>query len=434
MLFRRVIVIGRFFTKVFLCLWMTHLYAFCWQEKCMVIVDAGSTGSRLSIFSYDLDESNWPIRITERGSHKIQPGLASLQALSSEVDAYLSSLFENVPQDEFPVYFYATGGMRLLSLESQTKMYGVVRDWFQKKTHFKLKELRTISGEEEGVFAWLSVNDDKNVLQGYKEAVGVLDTGGASVQIAFPIKGENKSDKNIKKLAIGDNVISLYVRSLLGAGQTPILEHFSNEPSCFMKDYMLPSGILAEGDAFECVEHVSHFLNDTYDVNKEIGSVVRTNPVSRWYVMGGLAYLLKEPVFMSLQEKTPKKMINVAETLICHQPFETMKNTYKDTPRLYAWCLLPAYYYALIVNGYGVSSEALLILADEKNQNWTYGALLFIENEKNLKYQTLKKVAISSALSILNQSTKNIADLENSLYTAATAVVAQSVEQLIRNQ
>ena len=91
----------------------------CQQQHCVAIVDAGSTGSRLHIYAYDLDKTNTAINIKELWSKKIKPGLATVDANQATLDAYLTTLFSSAPEANLPVYFYATAGMRLLPQPKQ---------------------------------------------------------------------------------------------------------------------------------------------------------------------------------------------------------------------------------------------------------------------------------------------------------------------------
>ena len=80
----------------------------CEHHQCLGIVDAGSTGSRVHLYTYDLDEQKTPINIVEHWSKKIKPGLASLSPEQATINAYLTELFSDGPNvHSFPIYFYA---------------------------------------------------------------------------------------------------------------------------------------------------------------------------------------------------------------------------------------------------------------------------------------------------------------------------------------
>ena len=76
----------------------------CEHHQCLGIVDAGSTGSRVHLYTYDLDEQKTPINIVEHWSKKIKPGLASLSPEQATINAYLTELFSDGPNvHSFPI-------------------------------------------------------------------------------------------------------------------------------------------------------------------------------------------------------------------------------------------------------------------------------------------------------------------------------------------
>ena len=160
----------------------------CVQHHCLAVVDAGSTGSRLHIYAYDLDKHNTPINIKQKWLKKFSPGFATLENQTS-MDAYLDSLFADAPITYLPIYFYATAGMRLLSQPKQQKLYAQLTHWFNQQSQWTLVKAKTITGNEEALFGWLSINSQLGTLiDKTKTPVGVMDMGGASVQIIFPVK------------------------------------------------------------------------------------------------------------------------------------------------------------------------------------------------------------------------------------------------------
>ncbi len=83
--------------------------ALCEQQQCIAVVDAGSTGSRVHIYSYTLDENHEPTLIKERWSKKIKPGFATLAPTPKAVGNYLSLLFKDAPAQHMPFIFTRQG-------------------------------------------------------------------------------------------------------------------------------------------------------------------------------------------------------------------------------------------------------------------------------------------------------------------------------------
>ena len=194
----------------------------CHEHHCLAIVDAGSTGSRLHIYAYDLDEHSTPIKIEQVWSNKIKPGFATIEPSSTVINAYLNNLFAEAPEQNLPVYFYATAGMRLVSAPKQQVYYEALNQWFVTHAKFNLITARTITGREEGVLGWLAVNYKLGSLQSNnKPLVGVMDMGGASVQVTFPAGHADVIDSSdLVPVDIYNRHLTLFVHSFLGLGQT----------------------------------------------------------------------------------------------------------------------------------------------------------------------------------------------------------------------
>lgn len=130
-----------------------------------MVIDAGSGGSRLHVYSWkprvfdtvppplsfpESDES-WTVRIT--------PGINQLAANRSQIEEHLAPLMDFATQtlesfknnyQQYPIYFYATGGMRELPLADREAIMDVVRDLLNDKSfcpfYFRDDFARIISG------------------------------------------------------------------------------------------------------------------------------------------------------------------------------------------------------------------------------------------------------------------------------------------------
>ena len=344
----------------------------------MAVVDAGSTGSRVHIYAYDMDEKQAAVHIEHIWSNKTKPGLAQVEL--ENMDAYLTHLLENAPVNNIPVYFYATAGMRLMSQPKQQLAYQRLQQWFNTQSQWMLQEAKTITGQQEGVYGWLAVNYKLGTIHSdSKSLVSVMDMGGASVQIAIPVEhADGIKTADLVQLTGVDRPITLFVHSFLGLGQTETSHHYLNAPHCFPYDYPLPNHTTGQGDAHLCQADISRLINSVHDVNALIKPVLAANPNHAWYALSGLPTLVKNKPFNFIDNQfKSNELLQQADTHLCHQSWYTLNQQYADNDYAFVNCLTSSYYYALLVDGYGLQpEESIHFMPDEDEPDWTLGVVL----------------------------------------------------------
>ncbi|CAG8506948.1 2494_t:CDS:2, partial [Acaulospora morrowiae] len=208
-----------------------------------VVIDAGSSGSRVQIYSWKehsyvrenknksdlhrLPTIEFGDEFGLKWQKKVEPGISSFSSNPSQVgESHLKELIdfalEVIPPDEVsetPIYLLATAGMRLLPTSQQDAILQNACDYIMFKSRFKMFErcsdnIQVISGQMEGIYGWVAINylmggfefdkgnhnvvssrqlDDKK----HTTTFGFLDMGGASTQIAFePSSDEAKKHAN----------------------------------------------------------------------------------------------------------------------------------------------------------------------------------------------------------------------------------------------
>lgn len=352
----------------------------CKTQHCLAVVDVGSTGSRLHLFQYTLNEDESPAQITEVWLKKVQPGFSSLALKPKQIENYLNTLFLNAPQTPFPVYFFATAGMRLLPEAEQAQRYALVKEWFSRQSNWQLLSAKTLTGKEEGLLAWLSAyTEQKNAGEKNLNHLGIMDMGGASVQIVFPLaKHQNRVNRADQiEFVLDKKPLRLFVHSFLGLGHNEVAHQFTEESSCFSAGYPLSNGTAAMGNLSSCLDQISILINSVHQVDKKIKPLLIDKVTQSWYILGGLPALAQEApfqlnnnIFLSLQE-----FITKAQAEICEQPWLLLKEKYPNNQKLSNFCFLASYYYALMVNGYGIQAENRLHYFSDVNKDWTQGAL-----------------------------------------------------------
>lgn len=192
-----------------------------------VVIDAGSTGSRVHIFEFERKDGE--LIIETEYVHRVQPGLSSFadhpdEAVSS-VKQLLDVAVSRVPRRYHSctsVTLKATAGLRLLPEAKSQSILDKVRRFIETKTPFTNRGVSIISGNEEGVYGWMTVNYLLGrVFSTTKPSVAIMEMGGASAQLVFEAgreDGEWVPYNYVSHLRINGRSIVLYHHSYLGLG------------------------------------------------------------------------------------------------------------------------------------------------------------------------------------------------------------------------
>lgn len=246
------------------------------QDKptCEIIIDAGSSGSRLHLFkltpstnisnnfSSKIKNKTLPVAIedlTEGYSIKTNTGISSYVNNPEQAGGSILTLFNKLndspvssdscdqPLKDIPVYLNATAGMRLLPKNQQNNIYNAIKNSLSSSYNWKAGSIETIPGWQEGLFDWLSLNYE-NIKNG-EATSGALDLGGASTQLAFDTKNipasdltsKTKDDKKVVKLKLNNKKYKIFSISFLGLGQDQARENIlKTSPNSFY--YCYPKG------------------------------------------------------------------------------------------------------------------------------------------------------------------------------------------------
>ena len=193
-----------FFVGVLGVFWFTELHnidATTWRNY-GIIVDAGSSGSRVYIRSWRYADGVDHLPIFESSGAdsaweiKVEPGMSTFANSPSRIGENFKPLLDFaaaiVPKNRHsrtPLVVMATAGMRMLALEERIALSNHLCAYVQENYRFRFTcdDIMVISGEMEGVYGWLTANYLLGSLtsQDDSKTAGFLDLGGASTQVAF---------------------------------------------------------------------------------------------------------------------------------------------------------------------------------------------------------------------------------------------------------
>lgn len=207
-----------------------------------IIIDGGSTGSRLHIFEFKHDQNTNETTVERRGSQKVNIPLSHFALNNNNNHIHQKDRFEDTSNTSaglhlLPLFQYAstiipsqyhahtsiriqaTAGMRLVEEEDQRELYNTIHESLHQHEEFvfdsfRREDIHTLDGVLEGLYGVVAVNYLKGVIDvhldfedendGMEEIqqeqcmednqlsmpLGALDLGGASMQIVFQAKQE----------------------------------------------------------------------------------------------------------------------------------------------------------------------------------------------------------------------------------------------------
>jgi hypothetical protein len=216
-------------------------------SACHVIYDAGSSRTRLYI--YEKTNSGWvkhhgprtgaladPVR-GNRGKSMTDAGQVVGDIVTALEDMRSDGPVNKNGKPGWPAFdwqefcridsvaVYATAGMRLAEqqdAEASEMLWEMLNDKLSAALG-KPVVTRTITGFEEGLFAWLAIREGQG-----DGAFGVTEMGGASVQVTFPCP-ECETSRPVK---VKGQFVPVYSQSFLGWGQDDAWKKYKPMPAC----------------------------------------------------------------------------------------------------------------------------------------------------------------------------------------------------------
>ncbi len=258
-----------------------------------IIIDAGSSGSRVHVFSWERGRTLETVREVSR--LKRTPGLSSYHDPTHAAESlhklllHAHSIVPRLCEAQTPVYLFATAGLRLTAPNRRQAILKSVRELLQSTPYaFSDKNARMLDGGEEAEYDWLSVNvalksltgDTEILTEGYSNrgsdtsqdlpTVGVIDLGGASSQIAFEMGAAFESESGVRSVVLKDALYS-----------TPLLTSTSESGSAETDKIIGNRGVRH----IYAVSRLNFGMHEAYRLTQKIArsSKVRKNGVEKWF-------------------------------------------------------------------------------------------------------------------------------------------------------
>ncbi|XP_011145148.1 ectonucleoside triphosphate diphosphohydrolase 5 isoform X2 [Harpegnathos saltator] len=196
----------------------------------VVVIDAGSTGSRVLAFSFHESILNGNLILDDELYSEVTPGLSSFANKPMDAAKSLTTLLNKaktvIPQSEWSrtmLTMKATAGLRLLPEHKANAILEECRKLFQISGFQVTKNsISIMEGTDEGIFSWFTVNFllDRFTSLSSQATVAALDLGGGSTQVTFqPDSVQAKElEKHVYSINVFNHNMSLYTHSYLGMG------------------------------------------------------------------------------------------------------------------------------------------------------------------------------------------------------------------------
>ncbi|XP_036892356.1 ectonucleoside triphosphate diphosphohydrolase 2 [Sturnira hondurensis] len=208
-----------------------------------IVLDAGSSHTSMFIYKWPADKENDTGIVSQHSSCDVHGGgISSYEnnptgAGRSLVEC-LDQALRDVPRERHsstPLYLGATAGMRLLNLtnpEASAKVLEAVTGTLTQYP-FDFRGARILSGQDEGVFGWVTANYLLESFIKYswagqwyrprKGTLGAMDLGGASTQITFETASPAEDPADQVQLRLYGQQHRVYTHSFLCYGRDQVL-------------------------------------------------------------------------------------------------------------------------------------------------------------------------------------------------------------------
>ncbi|XP_061785114.1 ectonucleoside triphosphate diphosphohydrolase 5-like isoform X2 [Nerophis lumbriciformis] len=368
-----------------------------------VMFDAGSTGTRIHVYTFILAESEVLPVLDKEMFHSVKPGLSAHADSPVTAVHTLKELLKvaksTVPRLEWkrtPVVLRATAGLRLLPAHKAHALLEQVQRVFD-ESPFLVPDnsVSIMDGTSEGILAWISVNFLSGHLHAQtKHTVGILDLGGGSTQITFLPQAKINLEKtnNVGRFHIFNSSFALYTRSYLGNGlmtaRLSTLRAFGAEGLQYQvfKSPCLPKEFVDQwsfgGETYQVSgdpDGVSGYKWCYQDVLKTVKGIIHQpqrlrDSSTHFYAF---SYYFDRALDAGLIDEVQGGMLEVRD--FKRSAEEVCERTGRATSIQPYLCLDLTYIFSLLKDGFGFQESTRLQLAKKVNNveaSWALGAML----------------------------------------------------------
>ncbi|KAF7729992.1 Guanosine-diphosphatase [Apophysomyces ossiformis] len=384
------------------------------QPDCLkyaLMVDAGSTGSRIHVYRFHQCPSE-SIRLEEEQLFiQTIPGLSAYddpQQAAESLDVLMKAALDTVPaalHRTTPIEVKATAGLRLLGQEKSNAILKAVQRHLQTVYPFPITPngVTIMDGRDEGVYAWITVNfllgnfeSDKN------HTAAVFDLGGGSTQIVFePEQKDVIAEHGDHKYTLSFNQKDyvLYQHSYLGFGlmearkrmHQKVLQLGSQDRHpCLPRNLDWPFNemtFVGDGSYEACTQVVQELLNKdamclappcSFDGIHQppIDEAFKDGPI---YIFSYF-YDRTQPLGLPASFRLPQ--LAELTSRVCSGEFlaavddDELREEIIGRPE---WCLDLSYIYGLLSHGYEIPDDRVITIAkkiDGVETGWCLGAAI----------------------------------------------------------
>ncbi|KAI8645415.1 nucleoside phosphatase GDA1/CD39 [Parasitella parasitica] len=410
-------------------------------QRYALMIDAGSTGSRIHVYRFHQCSNHESVRLEEEELFaQTIPGLSAYpdnpQQAAESLDVLLDDAVALVPkhlQKKTPIAVKATAGLRLLGQSKGDDILKAVRHHLETRYPFPIvggeDGVSIMDGRDEGVYAWITVNFLLGNLDSTRSAkphtAAVLDLGGGSTQIVF--EPDVLEDGSLPELPDNDfkyllkykgKEYLLYQHSYLGYGlmearkrmHKQILDTAITPSTDDLMHACLPRGLsweytkmttepvkfLGAGSYADCLGVADLMLNKGKSCDFAPCSFdgIYQPPIADTFTKGPIYvfsyfYDRTQPLGLPASFRLPQ-LASLTESICSGAYIENvtdipLKDELLDRPE---WCLDLSFIYRLLSFGYEIPDDRELTVAKKINgveTGWCLGAAIAILGDNSLK-------------------------------------------------
>ncbi|XP_037349020.1 ectonucleoside triphosphate diphosphohydrolase 2 [Talpa occidentalis] len=407
-----------------------------------IVLDAGSSHTSMFVYKWPADKENDTGVVSQHSTCDVEGGgISSYEhrpaGAGESLVPCLDRALQDVPRAQHagtPLYLGATAGMRLLELsnpEASNKVLAAVERTLAQYP-FDFRGARILSGQDEGVFGWVTAN---YLLENFikynweglwtrprKGTQGALDLGGASTQITFETDSPAEDPAAEVRLRLYGHCYRVYTHSFLCYGRDQVLQQLHaralqthgrfhpcwprGSPDQVRRQAVHPSPCTAtqwppafngsapvtlEGssNATLCRKLVAGLFNrSSCTFSRCSFNGVFQPPVARKFIAFSAFFYTVNFLrsTMGLSVSTLPQLEDAAQTL-CSKGWEELQAQAQEEPdaRLLQYCAMAVFVHELLSRGYGFDQHTFAGVTFQKKAGdtavgWALGYMLNLTN------------------------------------------------------